>query len=389
MAAQAEYDATVASGNSASAALTAAQAQVTALTAQVADLKAQLAAAQNPVPAGFTSYASLKALTDLSATMEQATAVYLPEGQYHWSDFAKGYAPFNSGVLLKNCTSVAGAGKGKTVLSMVPKSSTKGPYVAGLTSKDTNALSYILSDQGDKKTGHDVVWRDLTILGVDEGHLYIGHRTNGAKNLLVQRVEIIAIPGGAGAPPTETFPETCWQVDQATYDTVTVTGIDPVTGKIVSSSLLGINSTNHLEVIGGSYKHSQAMAMALWHTGSARITGAALDDVWRPVNLEQCGAGPFIFDHVDFGTFAGKPGNDAIIQANSYPGAPAGYNVSAKIQIINPKWTPNPKFPGKFCVGVPGHYWGTDAAHVNTQQVADISIVVDGVDRTKDLLQIV
>jgi hypothetical protein len=335
---------------------------------------------------GLTSYATLPNKGNLSATLDQAAGVLLPAGDFTFTDFAMGAAPYNSGLLLRTCVTLQGAGIDKTVLYMVPNTSTKAAYANALTSGQTNALTYVLFDQGGSKVGKAVIVADCTVKGTPQGHLYIGLRTNGAKSMTYLRVKVEAIPGGAGVTPTETFPDTDWQVDQATYDTCEVTGLD-ANGVITSSSLIGVNSTNHLEVIGSTLHHSKAMGIAVWHTSSAHVANTLIDDVWRPVNLEQCGSGgDFVFDQVDFGSFVSRPGNEAIIQVNSYAGAPAGMNGSAKVQIIDPVWTPNAKYGGRFVVGVPATY--PDSTHANTQLRSDVTLTINGQNRP-DMLQFV
>jgi len=336
-----------------------------------------------PTP-GLTAWADLTTKSDISATLDQASGVLMPSGTFDFTNFGKGAMPNCEGMLLNSLTDLEGAGVDATFFEMVANSSTRAAYANGLVPYNTNQLNYMLFNQGSSKSGKAVTLKDFTVKGTPQGHLYNGLRINGSKGPTIQRVKVKGIPGGAGYPPYEVFPVTLWQCAMALLDTLTVDGRD-YSGALTSSSLVGINSTDTYTISNFDLEHSHAMCAALWHSTNAVIKNGLMRDCWRPINVEQCG-GTLLVDHVDFGDFVNAPGNSAVIQVNSYAGAPAGLNGSVKVTINEPTWTPNPAYGGRFCVGVPANY--PDSSHVNTQKASDITLIVGGVPRP-DLLQIV
>ena len=324
-------------------------------------------------PTSGTRYQDLAVAASLSARLNLATSVSMPAGTFSFADFL-----FNSyGIDLENCRDLRGAGSLHTVFQMLAHSSTKGGTVAGIPVGSTNPFRLMHGG----KSGQTLHLEGFELRGTDQGHLFGGLDIMYSTDAVLRDILVTGIAGGPGYPPFETFSISAYRANGILIDQCTADGNRVGGGSKVASSLIGINSTNNATIQNTVMQHSQAMGCAIWHANNATIRNATIEDVWRPVNIEQC-SGTFTLDHVRFGAHTNSAGMVCVM---SYP----GYGGSVQVDIVEPDWTPNPAFhSGKFVVSVPSTYDWNGTTYTNPQSHSDIHLTLGGVPRN-DLLQFI
>jgi hypothetical protein len=249
-------------------------------------------------------------------------------------------------------TGINGAGIDKTVIEMKPHTSTRSGLVPTARGT-TNQLSLL-------QAGGSPHLSNFTLRGTEQGHLYNGLRIGQASDARISNVKVTSVPGNDHMPPGETFGINDWRTTGSVY-----TGVE-VDGGGVGAAGFGANSTRDI-TIRNSYFHDNphSIGATFWQTN-----GITLEDV-RSTNNR----GGLNFERVSGSVRIVRP----VLGGNSDSDLSFGSDqASAKVTIIDPKTTSG----GKLRIRIYGSYNGP-----NKQQRSDIKVLVNGVDRTAQLVQ--
>ncbi len=272
-------------------------------------------------------------------------------GVFTYSDFV----PNPWGVELKG-RNLVGAGVDKTVLQMNTRTSTKAGTVP-TASMTTNQLSLLMV------TGSPTI-SGFTLQGTDQGHLYNGLRVSQTTNARVSNVKVVRIPGNSASPPGETFGINDYRSNGNVYNNIEVDGAG------VGAAAFGINSSSNI-TINGLYSHDNpySHAITFWQTNNGTVNDLVAENNHKTFNFEQ-NTGTFNINRPKFGT--SLVGTDLSVFSNI---------SSNKIIISDPILAPGQK------VRIRPYIGATAYGGVNKQVKSDIKVLVNGVDRTADLVQ--
>lgn len=270
----------------------------------------------------------------------------LSAGTYTFGDFAVNEA----GAVLPG--GLTGAGESRTVVTMNPGSSTKAGAVP--TASGTTNPFYLL-----KAGGGSPVFRDFTLQGTNQGHPYNGLNIARTTNAQITDVRVNGVPGTDRVNPGETFGINDYRTVGSVYR-----GVE-VDGQGVGASALAFNSSTD-PTVQDSYFHGNPFSagLALWQTHDATLTDVVSTHNRTGINLERT-SGTI---NVIRPTLSGNTAQDFYIGSDQ---------SSVRVNIIDPKIT------GKIRIRIPYPYW----AGAEQQQRSDIHVIVNGVDRTSEMVQ--
>jgi hypothetical protein len=329
-----------------------------------------------PTGPGIVSVAKL-AGADLSAKLltaqGQANKVSFGPTVYEAVDFDAS-KDHRYGIFAYQTKGLLGSGP-KTVLSVKPMSSTKGAQVpadAGTTER-TNQFYLARVDGATKAGAPPTEVANLTFLGTPQGHMYNGLMLYYGV-ALVHDVLVKGIPGDAAANPGETFPINAFHQVGSVLRNVVVDGTD-ATGKRVTASGVGINSSQGLLVDGGGVSNTGYGAGYASYLSSDLTfqDGFSTDTAYYGMNFENCSGVQRITRWTFLRNAQTKTGSEKAVHL-----AVATNQGSAQYIITDPIFD-GPKFRVR-STGYKGK--------PKTQRDADIRLYIDGVERP-DLLTIV
>lgn len=281
----------------------------------------------------------------LSALSQLGSNAVLGSGTFTFNNFAG-----TIGAELPN--GFSGQGENSTVLEMTPHSSSKGGLVptAGGT---TNPLIMLESQGGSP------LLKDFTLQGTNQGHLYHGLRIKNTTNARVENVRVRAIPGDDKVNPGETFGIADFRSTGSTYSGVEVDGAG------VGATGLGLNNSTDTTV-SDSYFHDNpySAGIAAWQSSNLTLTDVITKNNRTGLNFERVSGSVRIV----------RPTIEGNTAQDIYVGSDQG---SAKITIIDPV------FSGRLRIRIPSNYW----AGPEQQRRSDIHVIINGVDRTNDVVQ--
>lgn len=248
--------------------------------------------------------------------------------------------------------SFSGQGENNTVLEMTPHSSNRAGLVP-TRSGSTNPLIMLESQGGSP------LLRNFTLQGTNQGHLYHGLRIKNAVNARIENVRVRAIPGNDKVNPGETFGIADFRSSGSTYSGVEVDGAG------VGASGLGLNNSTNTTVR-DSYFHDNpySAGIAAWQSSNLTLTDVITKNNRTGLNFERVSGTVTIVRP----TIQGNSAQDI------YIGSDQG---SAKITIIDPV------FNGRLRIRIPANYW----AGPERQRRSDVHVIINGVDRTSQVVQ--
>jgi hypothetical protein len=249
---------------------------------------------------------------------------------------------------------LAGAGIGKTVIEMAPRSSTKASDVP-TAAYSTNQL-YLLSTIGGTPG-----LSGFTVKATDQGHLYNGVRIGHATNARIHDVRIESVPGNNSFPPGETFVLNDWRTTGSVYDDITIDG-----GGVAAAGF-GVNSSSDITINRSTFTGTaHSSGGAFWQSKDITLNDVSIVDNRSGLNFER-DTGTIVLNRP---TFSGNRLYD--LQFGSDRGG-------AHVVITDPRLTPGQKIR----INAPLTYRGG----TNDQRHGDIHVIVGGVDRTSELVQ--
>jgi hypothetical protein len=274
-------------------------------------------------------------------------------GTFSFNDFSDSAT---MGIDLK-AHSLQGAGSAKTTVEMTPGSSTKaGSVPTALWS--TNPLYLLSTDSGSPTVG------GFTLLGTNQGHLYNGLRIGHTTNARISDVTVSSVPGNNSSPPGETFGINDWRTSGSVYNNI------EVDGKNNGAAGFGINSSSNI-TINGLYSHDNKYSAGItyWQTDSGTLTDYVSANNKKGINFEQ-----------DSGTFnivrpkitGSTEGADITVFSNI---------ASNKITITDPILAAGQKLKIRPYIGAVAY------GAKNKQVKSDIKVMVNGVNKTSQLVQ--
>ena len=264
------------------------------------------------------------------------------------------FADFSAGLLGVDLTGgLVGRGSGSTVLEMAPGSSTKQSSVP-TEAWSTNQLSLI-------RVQHATTISGLTLRGTDQGHLYNGLRISRSTGARISDVRVVSVPGSDDIPPGETFGINDYSTSGTHYSDVEVDGNGG------GGSAFGTNNSNDVTVSDSSFHDSgHANGATFWQTKNVTVRNTVSSgNRDAGFNFERV-SGTVVLDHVTT-----KSNRLSDLRINSDTG-------SAVYRIIDPTFSGQ-----KLDILMTPKYMG----HPNTQRRSDVHVIVDGVDRTDELVR--
>jgi len=253
--------------------------------------------------------------------------------------------------------SLIGAGVDQTVLQMVPRTSTKSGMIP-TAAMSTNPLSLVTG------TGSPVL-SGFTVAATDQGHLYNGLRLNDTTNARISDVKVVGIPGNSVSPPGETFVINDYSSDGNIYTNIEIDGRD------VAAAGMGINSTTNLTINGLTVRNCKySGAITFWKSSDVVVNDLDVANNHKSINMEQ-NTGSFTFNRPRFGS---TTDTDMDLSTFSTLG-------STKITINDPRLEPGQQIRIRAYQGA--HAYGGP----NQQNINDIKVYVDGVDKTAELVR--
>jgi hypothetical protein len=300
---------------------------------------------------GGASTSPLSWIGNLRTVLSGGTS-RLDAGMYTFDDFVP-LASSDNFLGINTTGDLVGAGRDRTVLEMKAHSSSRAGNVP--TAKGTtNQLSLI------KISGARTV-RDFTLQGTDQGHLYNGLRIANSKGAQISNVRVVAVPGNKDVPPGETFGINDGRTTSSHYSNI------DIDGKHVSASNFAANSSNDVVIDDSSFRDAgYSHGAAFWQTHDITVRDTSATGNHR--------AG-FNFERVS--------GTVNMIRTTTKDNALADYRIasdqgSAVYNIVDPVFS-GPKLRimiEKTVFGVP-----------ETQKRSDIHVIINGVDRTNDVVE--
>lgn len=247
-----------------------------------------------------------------------------------------------------------GAGIGKTVIEMAPRSSTKAGDVP-TAAYSTNQL-YLLSTIGGTPG-----LSGITVRATDQGHLYNGVRIGHATDARIRDLRIESIPGSNSFPPGETFVLNDWRTTGSVYDDITIDG-----GGVAAAGF-GVNSSSDITINRSTFTGTaHSSGGAFWQSKDITLNDVSIVDNRSGLNFER-DTGTIALNRP---TFSGNRLYD--LQFGSDWGG-------AHVVITDPKLAPGQRIR----INAPLTYRGG----TNDQKHSDIHVIVGGVDRTSELVQ--
>ena len=254
--------------------------------------------------------------------------------------------------------SLTGAGSSQTRIEMKAKTSTK---ASGVPTADfqTNQL-YVLSF----RTGTPMV-KGFTLTGGDQGHLYNGLRIGETVNARVSDVRVTSVPGNNYFPPGETFGINDWKTDGSVYDNITVDGSG------IGAAGFGINSSKNIAIKNSKFINNfHSMGVTFWDTsGTMDLTDVDVTNNRTGVNFEN-DRGVSNLTRVKFGNRQGGTPADIVL---------ASTKGSVKLTVTDPILPAGQKLK----ILAPANYEG----QANQQLRSDIKVIVNGIDKTAEIVQ--
>lgn len=312
----------------------------------------------------------------------------LPPATFECLDFAEGadhygfFAP-------ENVLGVAGSGIDKTVLKMVPGSSTKAPKIPIQATGATNNYSLLRVGSSTAGAIRGPIVRGFTLEATDQpidGHTGLPHCYNGlqlyfATNSVVNDVRITGIPGNNSANPGETFSINDYRGTRNSLTRVELDGRNPA-GTRVAASLVGLNYVNSFSATDCHWHDAQFGAgfTSYKSTGTINLTQIRSIDNFFSFNFEQNVCTVNMRDCVSQGsrsrTTSGKISPIwCVLDGN------LGSSVFNIYDPIIDGGTPTPESP--LIVVCHSTYGGM----TSTQRYSDIHLYLNGVER-RDCLRI-
>lgn len=269
---------------------------------------------------------------------------------YDFKDFTSNT---DFGVDLPSSAIITGAGIDRSILEMVPNTSTKAGIVPTATGT-TNQLSLIRSTGSPKLS-------NFTLKGTSQGHLYNGLRLSRTTNAQVSNVKVAGIPGNNSSPPGETFGINDYSTTGSVYKNIEIDGSG------IGASGFATNSTKNVS-IQDAYLHDSGYAhgAAFWQTDDITITNV------KSVNNKSVG---FNFERTT-GTVTMRNitvGNNGTADLRM-----DSDQASAVFNIYDPVY-----LGAKLRIKVGAIYRGV----ANVQKKSDIHVYVNGVDQTNNIVQ--
>jgi hypothetical protein len=249
---------------------------------------------------------------------------------------------------------IRGAGVDKTVIEMVPHTSTKAGHVP--TANYTTNQLYLLSTIGGTPG-----LSGFTLKATDQGHLYNGLRIGQTTNARVSDVKVEGVPGNKSFPPGETFVLNDWRTDGSVYDRITIDGAG------VAAAGFGANSSTNITINNSRFTGAAySSGAAFWQTRNITMNNVMAVDNRSGMNFER-----------DTGTITL---NRPTFRNNRLYDMQFGSDQGGANVIINdPVLAPGQKIR----MNVPLQYHGVS----NGQKRSNIHVYVNGVDRTSQLVQ--
>jgi hypothetical protein len=271
----------------------------------------------------------------------------LPAGRFRFDDFGSDLV----GVDLDG--RLTGAGSGDTVIEMTPNSSSKRSRVP-TKAWTTNQLS-LLRVSGASAIG------GFTLRGTDQGHLYNGLRISRSSGARISDLRVLSIPGNDDIPPGETFGINDFRTSGSSY-----TGVE-VDGSGISGAAFGTNSSSDVSIRSSNFHDAgHSNGATFWQTRNVTVRDTtSVRNKDAAFNFERV-SGTVVLDHV---TMRDNALSDLRINSDQ---------DSAVYRIIDPV------LDGKtLTIVMTPKYMG----HPNVQKKSDVHVIIDGVDRTDDVVR--
>jgi hypothetical protein len=193
----------------------------------------------------------------LQTTLNRLTSparVHLPAGTYKVADFKQGY--YNS-LFSGNCLGILGDGAGKTIVQLVPMSSTQAAIVPAQSSGQTNPLAMVRLGPGSAGNLRQAVNSGWSLIGTTQppssnnpllpGHAFGGIRNEYGNGSVFQDMILTAASyGDWNSPPGETFGINNWHDVNTVIRNVEVSGLNQAGQKVGGSPIGFSQSTNVL-----------------------------------------------------------------------------------------------------------------------------------------------
>jgi hypothetical protein len=177
----------------------------------------------------------------------------------------------------------------------------------------------------------------------------------------VHDVKVQAVPGTTSFPPGETFVLNDWRTVGSVYSRITIDGAG------VAAAGFGTNSSRNVTINDSTFTgtaHSSGAAM--WQTTNITMNDVRIVNNRSGINFERSGGTIRLV----------RP----VFRNNAHYDMQFGTDLGGgTVTIVDPVLAPGQKLR----LNVPGNYHG----HVNGQKRSNIHVIVNGVDRTKDLIQ--
>jgi hypothetical protein len=249
---------------------------------------------------------------------------------------------------------VAGAGIDRTIIRMAPHTSTK----AG----DIPTVPFTTNQYSLMRVTGPVNLHDFTLQSTEQGHLYNGLRMHICDNPRVTNVKITGVPGSGSSPPGETFGLSDYRTTNAIYKNLEVDGMG------VGASGFGANHSTNVTIEGGNFHgNAKGIGATFWQTHNVNIIDTTSANNRNGFNFERV-TGTITMVRPRIENISGK--HDISF------GTDRG---SAKVTIIDPVLPPGKKLRisiGSIFQGVP-----------NQQRRSDIQVIINGVDRTAEVVE--
>ncbi|MDB5892792.1 MAG: hypothetical protein JWQ88_323 [Rhodoferax sp.] len=249
---------------------------------------------------------------------------------------------------------VAGAGVDRTIIRMRPHTSTK----AG----DVPTVPFTTNQYSLMRVTGPVNLHDFTLQSTEQGHLYNGLRMHICDNPRVTNVKITGVPGSGSSPPGETFGLSDYRTNNAIYKNLEVDGMG------VGASGFGANHSTNVTIEGGYFHgNSRGIGATFWQTHNVNIIDTASVNNRNGFNFERVtGTINMVRPRIE-----NISGRHDISFGTDRP--------SAKVTIIDPVLPPGKKLRisiGSIFQGGP-----------NQQKRSDIKVIINGVDRTAEVVE--
>jgi hypothetical protein len=313
-----------------------------------------------PPPLGPTFLVGPGSATSLRTAADSAPTgrtLELSAGTYQVRDFLDaGDSTYNGASLPSRLHGLVGAGPAETVIEMAPRSSTRASTIP-TAFPDTNQLSLLRIDQG----AHLVA--GFTLRATDQGHLYNGLRMSRTTDVDVRDVDVIGVPGSDSSPPGETFAINDYRTSGSRYTHV------HVDGRQVGAAGLGANGSSDITVLDSTFENER-------YSHGATFYQVHDIDIAGTTTRRNGGVG-LNFERV---SGAVRIAGSAFTEDRAGDLRIASDRGSARFVISDPATGGRP-----LRIVLPRTYAGSP----NLQRRSDVHVLVDGVDRTADLVRFI